>query len=677
MAQKTDAQLLAEAQIIRNETVKGANTAQRVGDMLVDIVYSKINVAEAGAITVTYSELTDLINASALVVGQLYKITGVDSALYGGTDILIKAATINKLETTGSGVFFTPTYGNFPIWSNYIRCSLTSLSGTFSNGELVTANNGATANFINNELLNFVSGDWVGAASITGENSGVTADIGASASPSYAQGNKVIWGGKIWTNITGNIGYFEDPYSLNSTDWSVITFNESDYNIGVDEIKYFAEFDKILYRKDKYGNTVDSNNQTFGHDSIKLFQWGNIIVNNNIIENSVLECVNANNTYIHHNAIRSNSYVGDGNIYDNAAITYCNLWDSYIGNNFFLTSSYIDQFNMFDSAFYGNTLINNSYFESAILNFSYISNNNLDNSAFYQLELTNSAYVSYNNLKDSYFMVNKLDKNSYISYNTFYNIYLNYSNLDTYSKIYNNTCLNGALFQYNTLSNTSAIQNNTVIQVGYFENNTLNFNSNIESNTLGFYCSISGNTLLRASSIAGNTMESQNQISANYMIGSGIGNNPMESDSSILHNNMDSSDIVVNTMINGSIIWSNEVSNSSILYNNLDGGTINKNTLEVNSIIQYATLDESGVLQYNSFFKSTIDLQATGTLSTRLEFLTTNNVTLDLNLSSATYIYLPISKAISMSYGVVGGNKAKLSYINGDTNTITIVNPNN
>jgi hypothetical protein len=47
--QKTDVELLAEANIIKNETNAGANTATRVGVMLVDMIDSKANNANAGA----------------------------------------------------------------------------------------------------------------------------------------------------------------------------------------------------------------------------------------------------------------------------------------------------------------------------------------------------------------------------------------------------------------------------------------------------------------------------------------------------------------------------------------------------------------------------------------------------------------------------------------------------
>jgi len=43
MAQKTDAELTAEANIIKDETTPRANSAQRVGEMIVDVIDSKLN----------------------------------------------------------------------------------------------------------------------------------------------------------------------------------------------------------------------------------------------------------------------------------------------------------------------------------------------------------------------------------------------------------------------------------------------------------------------------------------------------------------------------------------------------------------------------------------------------------------------------------------------------------
>ena len=52
MAQKTTAELTQEAQQIRNETKIGANTAVRVGDMLIDIIDSKVNTIPAPIVSI-------------------------------------------------------------------------------------------------------------------------------------------------------------------------------------------------------------------------------------------------------------------------------------------------------------------------------------------------------------------------------------------------------------------------------------------------------------------------------------------------------------------------------------------------------------------------------------------------------------------------------------------------
>lgn len=44
MATRTDAQLTTDANVIKNETAPGANTATRVGNMLVDAIDSKLNI---------------------------------------------------------------------------------------------------------------------------------------------------------------------------------------------------------------------------------------------------------------------------------------------------------------------------------------------------------------------------------------------------------------------------------------------------------------------------------------------------------------------------------------------------------------------------------------------------------------------------------------------------------
>jgi hypothetical protein len=62
MATRTDAQLTTDANVIKNETAPGANTATRVGNMLVDAIDSKVNIDKIASPTVvgTTKLYTDL-----------------------------------------------------------------------------------------------------------------------------------------------------------------------------------------------------------------------------------------------------------------------------------------------------------------------------------------------------------------------------------------------------------------------------------------------------------------------------------------------------------------------------------------------------------------------------------------------------------------------------------------
>jgi hypothetical protein len=63
MPTRTDAQLTTDANVIKNETAPGANTATRVGNMLIDLIDSKAN-------------LNDLASPSAVGVAKLYNTYG-------------------------------------------------------------------------------------------------------------------------------------------------------------------------------------------------------------------------------------------------------------------------------------------------------------------------------------------------------------------------------------------------------------------------------------------------------------------------------------------------------------------------------------------------------------------------------------------------------------------------
>ena len=61
-------------------------------------------------IEVTKAELDTHVLNSTLIPNFLYKITGVQPFLYGGTDIYLKAISTNALEEKGMGKFYVPKY---------------------------------------------------------------------------------------------------------------------------------------------------------------------------------------------------------------------------------------------------------------------------------------------------------------------------------------------------------------------------------------------------------------------------------------------------------------------------------------------------------------------------------------------------------------------------------------
>ena len=102
-------------------------------------------------------------------------------------------------------------------------------------------------------MVQFVSGDWSTATSITGAVSGATANIAGFVSPSYGVGDKVIWGGYSWTNVNGNIGASVDVLNLNA-EWTKNVYDTTNYNISYDVIEYDYANDMIIRRSEKESN---------------------------------------------------------------------------------------------------------------------------------------------------------------------------------------------------------------------------------------------------------------------------------------------------------------------------------------------------------------------------------------------------------------------------------------
>jgi len=144
--------------------------------------YFKDNIGGSQiAFTKTKAEIDALIAGNDLVAGALYEITGVHPTLYddgttSGTTIILKAISENVLETQGTGIFYNPKYNQavdgFGIWDNKMYGTFSTIVGTFDyqNKETVTADNGATGILLADGMIQYVSGNWSSAISITGCN---------------------------------------------------------------------------------------------------------------------------------------------------------------------------------------------------------------------------------------------------------------------------------------------------------------------------------------------------------------------------------------------------------------------------------------------------------------------------------------------------------------------------
>jgi hypothetical protein len=580
-----------------------------------------INTAGGGGATaITKAELDTLISTDGLTPGAYYIISGVDVPLYGGTTVILQAETTNKLALAGHGIFYNPKYLNsqatpnngYGIWSNYISLTFSNIVGTFTSGQTVTANNGATATYLAQGFLSWISGDWSLATSIN-NGSGATADVSGGVSPSYAIGQDVIWGGKHWTNTSGNVGTAIDKYTLSSADWTAVPFNSTDYNVEIDVIHYDYIHDMIIRRKDRWNNDVDGNFQIFdefassnGFDfgnPIKDFQWGNgpddwntddyefVGVFGNYVKDSYFECINFIGRYLAYNISTQNSYM-HSNITDvNSYISYNTL------------SQYS---NIIDNVLYNNSRI----FFNTLGIYSNINGNILDNN----VEISN----------------NIIEINGKIQFNTiYYYSTISRNILSSFlSNIYSNTVSYGSDITQNELIN-GAIGANVLIG-GYIQNNKMKDNSSIINNIVN-----------------GSTVNS-NMISNNSYIDSNTVNN--------------SSNISFNTISVGSQIFNNTLNGSS--------SGINANMLITNSFIQNSTFEVGNSINNNILRSSTFGFPSFGVLQV-IQYIEANYATATSNISSATIIYGNYSKQMFRNSAGV----TQLGYYNA-SNVFTVVNVN-
>jgi hypothetical protein len=612
-----------------------------------------------GLVTKTKSEIDSLISSDGLIPGQFYLIEGVNTALYGGTDIIIQAATENTLVPTASGFFYNPNYGDYPIWSDLISYNNdTPPYNFFQFNEAVTANTGATGLFLSYGLLMYDSGDWSGATTMTGIFSGATANISGAVSPSYNIGDIVIWGGRVWENINGNIGTSDNDFELDPAEWDLVAYNTNDYTLVVDEIKYDYDNDVIYYRRD--GAVVESNIVDIPgvYTTIKSFQWGNSNVRGNRISNSGCNIINFRGNSFKYNEVIQDSGVGDFISDTTSSIDYNVITDSYLGNCVLSNSSNIST----------NILIASSLYDVKLSHDSSISNNNISYSAIYTNFIEGVSSINENELTQ----YSEIQNNSFLT-----EVEIDKNVLSNSSKIYNNAVLNNALLRYNRLENFSLIYNNYQDGQGSAQNT-------IESNTLSSNSSIYN---LGPSKVNRNNLYNYASISSCGVSGG--------SSLLIADNNLNNSSFINILETNGdSILYNNTLSNSSTFNTiNLNYNEISNNTFVISGFTN-CTMDQNSSFIKNDFYNSGLSYLNDWGDEYAIQFCRLNNssingggigslyggnivnttmtdVTLTQDLGGASYIFEQYSKTISLC-PVGSGYQPRISFINGNTGTLIV-----
>ena len=268
----------------------------------------------------TYSDLYDIITSNpTLIKSKTYKVNNCDSSLYFNgydnsgssiyTTVYIKAIEVDRLEELGVGVFYTPKYDTYQIFSS--------------------------AN-------------------------------------TYNQNDKVIWGGHVWECNTDDVNtiplsvfsldsYFDivHPFNYNSE------YDSVSYNINYDEIKFDYINNKIIYRNEKNTNIVSTNVDNILHwqtnispsaNPIKAFQWGrNSVISNQVINNSYNENINFNGLHQRNFYFDNLSYQLDVFVTQNSYQEQFNFIDGSYQTNGFINEnhqSYLDFYKGYQQSFY-------------------------------------------------------------------------------------------------------------------------------------------------------------------------------------------------------------------------------------------------------------------------------------------------------------------------------------
>jgi len=618
------------------------------------------------------------IDNNTLVPGQHYIIHGVNTNLYGGTTIMLHAVATNKISSDGWGLFYNPKYVStvdpYGVYSEYIQFGIFDLDYNISNGDTVTSNLGDTGTYISAGLIIPTDGIvWSsGIEYITCDRTSSDYTVSIISQPtSYNVGDKVNWGGRVWENTSGNLGYSQDRYTLNSGDWDLVPYNDTDYNVVLDAITYDINNDYISSRKDINGNEVDATNLDYNNyfvdNPIKLFQWGNGNVFNNKMIDSYLECVNFRGNELANNTLTQISYVQScifetgsvfsQNILNQGSHLYsCKLSSQSAGierNIFTRTTSienndisyygYISDNNFDYSNIHNNIITNNAYFleskffETEVSENIFYYNTTFNVNSFSVCAVYNNyfrtSYIGHNTFSDSSYMNNNYSIDSTIQYNQVYGGAVDtsiYGGGTYYANISNNNLQNSALIQYNVLKssqiNSNLLNNSSKIQ---YNNITNSIGDQYDDDVLGIY----SNDLDNNSNIMNNEISNYSGINDNDLgtIGDGI-------QSSISFCTVKEFSLITRNGFDNSSIFNADLSYSQIINTTFSGFSVGPAVVLNNSIWDFTN---SGVLSGNQIFNTTSQ-----------GYVTTD-------ISAASIIYQSFSKDIKI---VDNFNSLKLIY---------------
>jgi hypothetical protein len=342
-------------------------------------------------------------------------------------------------------------------------------------------------------------------------NASATATISAVTLKTYALASKVIWGGKYWLNLTGQVGTAPDCLNLDAVNWQVVPYSATDYNVVYDTVEVDLPNNIIVMREDLNGNKVVTTNDdiavfaaknyhaVYDHP-INVMQWGNPYIDttskgcsNNVVTNGYAESIN------HIGCFANNNVESKSVIQGNKSIT------GQIKQNILTNSSEIRL----------NTLTESSVISLNVLDGTgFINSNNLglassiSSNKVYLSEMTGNNLII-GGFIYSNFMNNKSFMNGNILYGQFSQI--KWNNLFSASGINNNILNTWNLIHGNDLSNTY-----------YASSNTTQISGNILTpvSTSASSANIVRNTLKSASQINNNLMTVANtNISSNYLDG--------------------------------------------------------------------------------------------------------------------------------------------------------------